>query len=253
MKKLAVLILALLPLLAFVPERKALPEQAKGETRYAVHYNRGSIRAKMATATLVMDDGTWQEKPAFYASFSVRAANVFKLFLLNEYKVHLFLSKADMSPYYYSFPHKKKGKQRHLEFFYKEQEVESVLKIEDYPEPVRQVFQKEGKLTMEVASFALFLRCLDPAALHNEPLPVNLIMASMAVPSELTYLGEDPAFWPGEASHHYKVKMLGRGLLENGAGDEIHIWVSPEPEHPMRGLEILLGKGSVTAKMVMPE
>ncbi len=253
MKKIAVLILALLPLLAFVPERKALPEQAKGETRYVVHYNRGSIRAKMATATLMMDDGTWQEKPAYYASFTVRAASIFKLFLLGEYKVRLFLSKDDMSPYYYSFPHKKKGKQRNLEFFYKEEVVESVLKQEDYPEPVRQTFPKEGKLTMEVASFALFLRCLDPASIRNEPLPVNLLMASMLVTSELSYLGDDYSFWPGEAARHYKVKMLGRGLLENGSGDEIHIWVSPEPEHPMRGLEILLGKGSVTAKMVVPE
>jgi len=75
----------------------------------------------------------------------------------------------------------------------------------------------------------------------------------MSVPSELSYLGDDYSFWPGEAARHYKVKMLGRGLLENGSGDEIHIWVSPEPEHPMRGLEILLGKGSVTAKMVVPE
>ena len=253
MKKLAVLILALMPLLASVPVRKALPEQAKGETQYVVHYNRGGIRAKMATATLTLDDGTWQETPAYYASFSVRAASIFKLFLLDEYKVRLFLSKVDMSPYYYSFPHKKKGRQRHLEFFYKEEVVESVLRQEDYPEPVRQVFPKEGKLTMEVASFALFLRCLDPASIRDAALPINLLMASMSVPSELSYLGDDYTYWPGEAAHHYKVKMLGRGLLENGAGDEIHIWVSPEPEHPLRGLEILLGKGSVMAKMALPE
>lgn len=253
MKKFVILVLALLPVLSFVPARKALPEQAEGETRYVVHYNRGSFRAKMATATFTLDEAVWQEKPAYHASFSVRAANIFRLFLLDEYKVRLFLSKDDMSPYYYSFPHKKKGRKRHLEFFYKEQEVESVLRTEDYPEPVRQVFPKEGKLTLEVASFALFLRCLDPAVIRDEPLPVNLLMASVSVPSELSYVGDDYTFWPGEASHHYKVKMLGRGLLENGAGDEIHVWVSPESDHPLRGLEILLGKGSVTAKMVLPE
>ena len=252
MKKL-VFILALLPLLAFVPERKALPEQAKGETRYVVHYTRGSIRAKMATATLTMDDGVWQEKPAYYASFSVRAANVFKLFMLNEYKVHMFLSKDDMHPYYYSFPHRKKGKQRHLEFFYKEKEVESVLHIEDYPEPVRQVFPADEHPTMDVASLSFFLRAIDPAGLKDNPLRVNLLLASVEVPADITYVGEDPFFWSGETTQHLMVKMLGRGLLENGSGDEIHVWVSPEPEHPMRGLEILLGKGSVTAKMVVPE
>ena len=230
MKKFTIFILALLPLMAFVPVRKALPESAKGETHYAVHYNRGAIRAKMATATLTLDEGTWQEKPAYYGSFSVRAANVFKLFLLNEYKVRIFLSKDDMQPYYYTFPHKKKGKQHQLEFFYKENEVESILQIEDYPEPTRKVYPAEGKVTMEIASFAFFLRCLDPAALRGEPLRVNLLLASECV-----------------------IKMLSRGLMENGAGNEIHVWISPEPERMLRGLQVVLGKGFVSAQMVLPE
>ena len=253
MKKFTIFILALLPLMAFVPVRKALPESAKGETHYAVHYNRGAIRAKMATATLTLDEGTWQEKPAYYGSFSVRAANVFKLFLLNEYKVRLFLSKDDMQPYYYTFPHKKKGKQHQLEFFYRENEVESILQIEDYPEPTRKVYPAEGKVTMEVASFAFFLRCLDPAALRGEPLRVNLLLASECVPSELKYLGQDKDYWPGEAAHHYVIKMLSRGLMENGAGNEIHVWISPEPERMLRGLQVVLGKGFVSAQMVLPE
>ena len=252
MKRIAVCILATLSLLAFVPQRKALPGSAKGETRYVVHYKRDGINAKMATCTLTLKEGVWQDTPAYNATFSIRAANVFKLFLLSEYKVSLLLSKDDMHPYYYSFQHKKKGRQRHLEFFYKEQEVESVLQIEGQSEPIRHTYPIKNEVTMEVASFAFFLRCLEPAVLGSGPLRVKLLMASVAVPSELRYIGEDHTFWPGEDAHHYVVKMLSRGLMENGAGDEIHVWISSKPEHSIRGLEVILGKGSVTARMELP-
>lgn len=253
MKRVVVFILALLPLLAAMPPRLGLPESAKGESQYEVHYNRGSFHAKMATATLTLKDASWQEKPAYLANYTVRAANVFKLFMLNEYKVNIYLSKDDAHPYFYSFPHKKKGKDRLLEFFYKEQEVESVLKIEDQAEPVRRVFPLEGQPTLDIASFALFLRCLEPASIQNGSMPVNLLMATTCVPAELTYLGEDSTFWPNEAAYHYQVKMVGRGLMENGAGDIIQIWVSPKPEHELRGLQVDLKKGSVLAKMILPE
>lgn len=253
MKKILVFILALIPLLAAMPVRKGLPESAKGESQYEVHYNYGSIHAKMATATLTVEDATWQEMPAYFVNYTIRAANVFKLFLLNEYKVNLFLSKDDSHTYYYSFPHRKKGKERHLEFFYKENEVESVLQTEGFPEPVRQVYATDGLPTMDIASFVFFLRSLDPAELQGGPMRANLILVTESVPSELHYLGDDYTFWPGEAAWHYRVKMLGRGLMENHTGDEIDIWISPKPEHDFRGLEVKLGKATVLAKMVLPE
>lgn len=253
MKKLVVYFLALLPLVAAMPPKHGLPESAKGVTRYDVHYNRGGLHAKMATATLTLEDALWQEKPAYFASFTVRAANVFKLFMLNEYKVNLFISKDDTRPYYYSFPHKKKGQERHLEFFYKEQEVESVLQMEDFPEPVRQAYPMEGKPTLDIASFAIYLRSLDPAALKGAPLRVNLLLATSNVPAEVRYLGDDPAFWQGEAAHQFQVEMLGRGLMENGTGNIIKLWVSPAPEHALRGLQVDLKKGAVLAKMATEE
>lgn len=253
MKKIVVFILALLPLLAAMPPRLGLPESAKGESQYEVRYNRGSLHAKMATATLTLEDALWQDKPAYYVNFTIRATSVFKLFMLNEYQVNIYLSKDDTHPYFYSFPHKKKGKERLLEFFYKEQEVESVLQIEDQAEPVRQVFPTEGLPTLDIASFALFLRSLEPSAFQNVTMPVNLLLATSVVPAELTYMGEDSTFWPNEAAYHYQVKMVGRGLMENGAGDVIEIWVSPQPEHALRGLQVDLKKGSVLAKMVLPE
>ncbi len=253
MKKLVVLILVLLPLVAAMPPRHGLPESAKGVTQYEVHYNRGGLHAKMATATFMLNDAAWQENPAYFSNFTVRAANVFKLFMLGEYKVNIFLSKEDMHPYYYSFPHKKKGKQRHLEFFYKEQEVESVLQIEDYPEPIRQVYATEGIPTLDVASFALFLRSLDPTDIRGHSVRVSLLLATCSVPAELRYMGEDYDFWPGEVSYRYQVNMLGRGLMENGAGNEIDIWVSGQAEHALRGLQVELKKGAILAKMVQPE
>ena len=108
MKKLVVFILVLLPLVAAMPVQKGLPESAKGKTQYEVHFNRGGIHAKMATATLTLEDARWQEHPAYFANFTVRAANVFKLFMLGEYKVNILLSKEDNHPYTYSFPHKKR-------------------------------------------------------------------------------------------------------------------------------------------------
>ena len=48
-------------------------------------------------------------------------------------------------------------------------------------------------------------------------------------------------------------EMQGRGLMENGAGDEIHLWISQAPERAICGLQVNLGKNAVVAKMERPE
>ena len=240
--------LALLPLLSFAPQGET--EWADGEAHYKVQYIRGGIRTKMATAMLTMSDTSWKGTPACAARFSVEAASVFKLFLRNEYKVDLILSREDLSPYYYSFPHVKKGKMHHLEFFYGENEVESVLQIEDTPEPVRKVHPKNGLVTLDVASFAFYFLNLDPASLPDKPMRVQVLMGSTDVFAFLSYLGKDTTFWKGESCFHYVLKMEDRGLLENKSGDEIHVWISTGAERSLRGLEIQLDKGSVVAKML---
>lgn len=249
MRKL-VCFLALLPLLSFAPQGEKPSEWADGEAHYKVQYIRGGIRAKMATATLTLSDTDWKGTPAYAADFCVQAASVFKLFLRNQYKVNLILSKEDLSPYYYSFPHVKKGKMRHLEFFYGKNEVESVLQIEDTPDPVRKIYPKNGLVTLDVASFAFYFRNIDPASLPDPPMRVRLLLGSTDVLAILSYLGEDATFWQGENCFHYVLKMEGRGLLENKSGDEIHVWISPGAKRFLRGLEIKLEKGSIVAKML---
>ena len=249
MRKL-VCLLALLPLLSFAPQGRGTSGWTQGKVQYKIQYIRGSIRAKMATATLTMSDTEWKGDTAYAAGFSVQAANVFKLFLRSEYKVDLVLSKEDLSPYYYSFPHVKKGKKHLLEFIYGDNEVESVLQIENTPEPVRKVYPKKGLLTLDVASFSLYVRGLDPASLQGKPMEVQLLFGSSAELAHLSYVGEDAAFGEEESGFHYLLEIEGRGLLENKSGKEIHLWVSPGAERTLRGLEIKLEKGSIVAKML---
>lgn len=251
MRKILPILLALFfALLAFAPNGEKPSERADEEAHYKVQYIRGGIRTKMATATLTMYDTDWKGTPAHAAGFSVQAASVFKLFLRNEYKVNLILSKKDLSPYYYSFPHVKKGKMHYLEFFYGKNEVESVLQIEDTPEPVRKIHPKNGLVTLDVASFVFYFRNLDPASLPDKPMRVQVLLGSTDVFASLSYLGKDATFWKGESCFHYVLKMEGRGLLENKSGDEIHVWISSGAERSLRGLEIQLDKGSVVAKML---
>ena len=249
MRKL-VCFLALLPLLSFAPQGRGTSGWTQGKVQYKIQYIRGSLRAKMATATLTMSDTEWKGDTAYAAGFSVQAANVFKLFLRSEYKVDLVLSKEDLSPYYYSFPHVKKGKKHQLEFIYGDNEVESVLQIENTPEPVRKLYPKNGLLTLDVASFSLYVRSLDPASLQGEPMAVQLLFGSSAELAHLNYVGEDSAFREGENCFHYILEIVGRGLLENKSGKEIHLWVSPGAERTLCGLEIKLEKGSIVAKML---
>lgn len=228
--------------------RKPLPEGSAGEYSYDVHYKLGVVNTKMATCTLNQRPATWEGQPAWSAVFRVRAAHVFRLFIRDEYRVNLHLSKQDLQPYHYEFPYKEKGKDYRLEFFYGTVpgKVESLLYSADGKEPVRKTFPAPDGMAMDLASMAFFLRSLDFGSFQG-PLRMHVIMSAEYVPVVVNYKGVDASYWPGETAHHIVVNMPERGLMENGDGNEIHVWISGRRE--ILGLSLPIGKGTVSARL----
>lgn len=248
MIKLPSIILAILLALSTPVQRAPLGQEAMGTSQYSVHYTRGALRTKMATATLNLSEGTWEDAPAREARFSVRAAHVFRLFMKDEYRATLYMRPKDMSSLYYCYPYVKKGKNVLQEIRYRPENIEICTSTEGDPAPSVVTLQQDG-VTLEAASIMFLLRSLDPASVQD-PLPIGVIVAGRRTPAFLSYSGLDPDYWPGWPAYHYVLNMTERGLLENGSGNIFHIWISQDPAHELLGLAVPLGKATMTARLI---
>ena len=249
MKPFLAILLSMLLLGEQVPLRQPLPQKSLGTTKYDVHYVRGAFRTKMATASFVLDQAVWEGESAYHASFSIHAVNLFRLIIRDQYKASLYLDRKEMNPVFYSYPHVKKGENRTLEFWYNKDKgiIESVTHVEGQEEPLVKTYTLDG-ITMEAASLVFFIRTIDPAAL-KEPVSLGLLIAGIRAPAYLSYVGEDNEYMPGKQAFHYLINLTERGLMENGSGNEIHVWVSAEPTHDLLGLMVPLGKAFMTARI----
>lgn len=231
------------------PQRQSLLQEAEGITNYDVHYIRGAIRAKMATAALTLEKTTWEGEPVLYAGFSIRAVNLFRLFMKDTYQVNDYLNLEDLHPVFYSYPFTKNGKQVVQEILYDKSSgiIEVVYKTEGVQSEAVRTIPLDG-VTMEPPSLLFLLRTLDPSSLEKT-LKAGAILDGFRVAAEISFQGEDNDYWPGETAFHYQISLLERGLLENGSGNEIHVWISAAPTREMLGLEVPLGKGAITVRM----
>ena len=94
----------------------------------------------------------------------------------------------------------------------------------------------------------MFIRSLKPESLSS-PFRFYVLMTQAKVPDDLYYMGMDSEFWPGKSLVHYKILMPQRGLMEDGSGNELHVWMEADGRKEMVGLDIKLSKAHVEARL----
>lgn len=238
-------------LLAQEPERLPVPAEAMGTSvQYDVRFVRGAFRAKMARATIGLNSALRDKKDAVSVSFSVRAVNLFRLLMKGEYNVTTFCERENAAPLYYTSLIKPKGRTLHHEIFYTG--YPGVIKMTktavDDGEKVLDIDFEQDGLSMDLASVYMFIRSLKPESLSS-PFRFYVLMTQAKVPADLYYMGMDSEFWPGKSLVHYKILMPQRGLMEDGSGNELHVWMEADGRKEMVVLDIKLSKAHVEARL----
>ena len=218
--------------------------EALGTVKYVVRYQRGKLDARVATATITWEMSTWNETPALHSTALVKTTPLFKLFLGSDYFAETYFGRKDLSPLYFINPFKN-GK---YEYFYRQETglIESTIDEGD-GQPAYMTFPFDGR-TMDLLSLLHFVRFLDPSK-AGSPYDIQLLMASKCHPARIEYQGIDNDKFPGIPTEKFLVKMTERGLMENGSGDELHIWRSPGPDRRLLALETALSSGSMIVRI----
>ena len=232
-------------LLFFAPAPTQVPDAALGATTYEVRYNSGGLNLKVADATISLERAIREGERVLHAHAAIRAASIFRLFLNAEYIADAYLEPATRAPIYYMNPVKKTGK---FECIYDRAGKTIAMEFVRPPAaPVKESFALDGR-TMDLLSLLENIRFLDLGA--GKTLSLRILKAGFSVPGTLTNEGPDSERFPGLVADRFQVLMPEQGLMENGAGNRITVWVSREPDRRMLGLEVDLGSGVMTAAVV---
>ena len=227
-----------------------LPDKALGTVEYEVHYQWGGLNAKVATATISMEPGSRDRQQAYHSRALIQASSIFRLFISHDYIADTWLRRSDLQPLFFSNPYKKNNKDCTYEYTYDQasRKILSRAVKPDSDEPEETTFRLDGK-TMDLLSLLHFIRFYDVKP-SGKPLAVQILMAGKAFPGLLTFEGVDKDHVPGRETERFLLKLTEHGLMENGSGNEIHLWRSPDADRQLLGLEVPLSTGfmSVTAK-----
>ena len=113
------------------------------------------------------------------------------------------------------------------------------------PETV--TFPLDGK-TMDLLSLLQHVRFLDLGEGKSESL--HLLISGRSVSATLTCEGADPEKFPDKSVLRFRLKMVERGLMENGSGKEIVVWRSTAADRRILALEAALSAGSMTVSIL---
>jgi hypothetical protein len=94
---------------------------------------------------------------------------------------------------------------------------------------------------MDLLSALQHARFLNLASGGSESL--SLIKSGRVIQATLTNQGIDNERFPGHEAERMQLKMIGEGLMENGSGNEIHIWRAATADRRILGLEVDLSSG----------
>ena len=244
MKELLVLILALI--LPLGGQRQQIPPEAYGTDTYSLKYKFGPIATKVAEATLSVEEATWQQEDAYVCHASIKASNIFRLFMAEEYGGRTYMSALGLDPLYSNLPFHKNGMDSKFEFIYNKEREVVEWNIVNVKEDIHKEFPLDG-YTMDLLAFSLYVRTLNPDEMTGS-LPMHTMVGRELVPIRVSYFGEDPSYIKGRSAYHYIVYMTGRGMMENRSGDEVNIWVDSQ-SRKLLGLQIKLNTGSLVVKI----
>ena len=239
MKKLLLLIPILLSVSAFSLAGK-VPAGAVGTVQYEVRYKLGGVTTKVATATVSLESAKWEENPAYHTRAVIRASSVFRLFMNAEYLADAYISTSGVEPLFFSNPFKKNGKECKIEYVY--DRASRLIRSEAVrppSEPESVTFPLDGR-TFDLLVLLQYVRFQEFSV--GKSVSLHLLMTGESCPATLTLQGTDTERFPDMPAERFLLKMNGRGLMENGSGDEIVIWRSTGADRRILGLETALGK-----------
>ena len=229
------------------PAQADVPAEALGSVRYEVRYKLGGITTKVADATISLGKGTRDNQAVLHSHAAIQASSVFKLFMQPEYIADSYLSTNGEEPIYYMNPIKKGKKEGKLECIYDKKAGTVTSEFARPAEiPVVLSLPMDGR-TMDLLSLIQFVRFHDLSA--GNTVSLHLLMAGKSVPANLTCEGLDNDRFPGTESLRYHLQLIGRGLMENGSGNEITVWCTTDKSRQILGLETALSSGVMTVSI----
>ena len=250
MKRILLLSLTLLSAFASpaaTPARK-VTGAALGAVRYEARYNWGAINSKVADATITLERDKWNGSDVLHSRATISASSIFRLFMNADYLADAYLSPDTLEPVYYINPVKKGGKEGKIEYTF--DHAAKLVKSESVRPPAAPetvTFPLDGK-TMDLLSLLQHVRFLDLGEGKSESL--HLLMSGRSVSATLTCEGADPEKFPDKSVLRFRLKMVERGLMENGSGKEIVVWRSTAADRRILALEAALSAGSMTVSIL---
>lgn len=244
MKRL-LLAFAVLLLSANICGARKLPAEALGTVTYEIRYKWGAINAKVASIDLSLNPGKWENYQTYYSKAVIKTSAVFSLFIGADMTAEAHIDQADLQPLYFINPHKKSGKNVCFTFVYnrKTKLIESTFQgVKDVSE---RTFPMDGK-TYDLLSSIAFVRFLDASA---KPVSLNLLLGEERYPGEVIYQGKDTEKFPGIETERFVIRLTGRGVMENGSGNELTLWRSTGSDHKLIGLEAPISPGFMTIRI----
>ena len=242
MKKFLLLLSALL-LCASLCEARKLPAEALGTLKYEIRYKWGAINAKVASIDLSLNADKWENHHTYHSKAVIKTSAVFSLFIGADMAAECQIEQSDLQPLYFINPHKKGGKDVCFTFIYnrKTKNIESTF--QDVKATSTKNFPMDGK-TYDLLSVIQFVRFLDASSKKN--VDINLLLGEDRYPGVLTYEGKDTKRFPGRETDRFVLRLTGRGVMENGSGNELTFWRSTGSDRNIVGLEAPINPGFMT-------
>ena len=221
---------------------RSLAPEALGTVKYAVRYKMGALNTKVATASISFEKGEWDDEEVYHSKASIKTTPVFRLFLGSDYVAETWLDRRDLAPVHFVNPFTKKKFAGVFEYDYDadSRTIES-LAVTSPQDSVRTTFPLDGR-TMDLLSLLhdVRFRKLSPS---DAPIQMHVLMGGKSFAATLSCAGPDPDKVPDRESEEFVVKLTERGLMENGSGNEIHIWRSCGDDRRILILEAVLSSG----------
>lgn len=244
MKKI-LLFVSLALLAASLCEARKLPKETLGTVNYEIRYKWGAINTKVASIDLSLSPEKWENVQAYHSRASIKTSAIFSLFIGADMTADSYIAQSDLQPLYFVNPHKKGGKDVRFTFVYdrKTKQIESTF--EGVKETTTKNFPMDGK-TYDLLSVIEFVRFLE--ASYNT-VDINLLLGDDRYPGVLVYQGKDTEKFPGKETERFVLRLTGRGVMENGSGNELVFWRSLGEDRRIIALEAPVNPGFMTIRI----
>jgi len=214
---------------------KVITEPEEEMCTYEVRYLYGNLNTKVATATITLTPSVFEDQDVYKAEIGIKVQPIFRLFLHSKYTVEDYFTRPGMNPLYYSTSSNKGSAWCR----YSEDEIVFWRKYGKMPEPAIYTYPNDG-ISMELVTLLYYVRTHDFK--EGEPFEVRPLMGGRPRRSTLTMEGVDTEKYPGHSAQIFHLEMLESGIMENGSGNDVYIWIDTDERRTALGLQVALSK-----------